>query len=487
MVVRKHISFEKKDLDKIKPFLEKHNGNFSAAIREVIDHAINPKPMLIYSDRVVLFDYETADYLLRKAQLLLPEKELLYEIADPKLFNSISGALEYFNMKYKELGWGLDFVISSDNDTVPTNAVITITGENDYLIDLASKIFSLFIAQMKHMGIEDISRRTKSIRISYRLRDRIETAFSDLFSHFGVMNELFSEVEKKPDFWISIVNKFRDSNYNMVAVHFNHYEDLLAKRTPIGEIGIELLAKRPIKGIPLREFLHLMKEVYETAGVVDRIDINIDNLKVFHSYRNPRAIDTLKKILLHLMEMNGHTYTAISTRNLIILNHMPEIGIRISELITNLCDSGSNFDMELIGFLTFLGGIRDAPDVSNPIRALGYRMSQQILKEYEKEHRIQAWNMKSFMEAFYAIDSKIGRLSEWKGLDDNSACYTVKKCPLVQMGHQLNVNICHFSRGVFRGAVEYAFKNDAEVKVIRLLSHGDDRCEVCIRAHISLP
>ena len=487
MVVRKHISFEKKDLDKIKPFLVRHNGNFSAAIREVIDLAINPKPTLTYSDRVLLFDYETADHLLKKTRFLIPDKELIYEIADPTLLNSISGALEYFNMKYKELGWGLDFMISSDSDTAPATAVLTITGENEHLIDLASKLFSLFIAQMKHMGIEDISRRTKSIRISYRLRDRVETAFSDLFSHLGTMNELFSETEKKPDFWSNIVKKYHDSNYKMVSVHFNHYEDLLAKRIPIGEIGIELLAKRPIKDIPLHEFLHLMKEVYETAGVVERIDINIDNLQVFHSYRNPRAVDTLKKILLRLMEMNGHTYTAISTRNLIILNHMPEIGIRISELITNLCDSGSNFDMELIGFLTFLGGIRDAPDVSNPIRALGYRMSQQILREYEKEHRIQNWDMKSFQEAFSAIDSRIGRLSEWKCIDDNSACYSVKKCNLVQMSYPLNVNICHFSRGVFRGAVEYAFKNDADVKVLKLLPNGDDRCEVCIQAHISLP
>jgi predicted hydrocarbon binding protein len=487
MVVRKHISFEKKDLDRIKPFLERHNGNFSAAIREVIDHAIDPKPRLTCSDRVILFDYETADYLLRKTQLILPEKELLNEIADPKLLNSISGALEYFNMKYKELGWGLDFVISSDSDTAPVTAALTITGENDHLIYLASKLFSLFIAENKHMGIEDISRRTKSIRISYRLRDRVETAFGDLFSHLGTMNELFSEIEKKPDFWSTIVKKYRDSNYRMVTVHFNHYEELLAKRTPIGEIGIELLAKRPIKDIPLREFLHLMKEVYETAGVVERIDININNLQVFHSYRNPRAVDTLKKIFLHLMEMNGHTYTAISTRNLIILNHMPEIGIRISELMTNLRDSGSNFDMELIGFLTFLGGLRDAPDVSNFIRALGYRMSKQILQEYEKEHRIQAWDMKSFQEAFSFIDSKIGRLSEWKSLDDNSACYAVKKCTLVRMSHPFNINICHFSRGVFRGAVEHAFKNDADIKVLKLLSHGDDRCEVCIRAHISLP
>ncbi|GFO96850.1 hypothetical protein ig2599ANME_1041 [groundwater metagenome] len=486
MVVRKHISIEKKCVDKVKPFLARHDGNFSAAIREIIDIAVNPRIVLTHSEGVMLFDPPTADWLLRKTNGMIPEKEILYEIADPLLFNSVSRTLEYFNAKFRELGWEVEFSLDYDSDTILTTAALTIKGENYPPIDLSARLFSLYLASQKRLGIEAVYRRKKSIRLTYELRESAEAAISNLNKHMGVMQELYSEIEKRQDFWRAVVKKYKDSNYNMVAIHLNHFEDLLAKKTPIGEIGIELIAKRPIKDIPLDEFLHLMKEVYETARIVESIDIEGDMVKIMHSYRNPRAVDTLKKIFLHLLDVNGHTYNAKSTRNLIILRHMPEIGIKISELIANLKKSGRDFDKELIAFLTFVSGLKDAPDISDSIRALGYRMSKQILREYEKEHKIRGWDMKTFQEAFSAFDSKIGRLSEWKSLD-GSICYTVKKCNLVQIGGPLNIDICQFSRGFFKGAIEYAFKNDAEVKVIRLLTHGDDRCEVCIRVHTSLP
>jgi len=486
MVVRKHISIEKKYVDRVKPFLAKHNGNFSAAMREIIDIAVNPKIVLTHSEGVMLFDTPTADWLLRKTNRIIPEKELLYEIADPLFFNSLSRTLEYFNIKFRELEWGIELRLNYDSDTVPATAVLMTKGENHQLVDLSARLFSLYLASQKRLGIEAVYRRTKSIELTYKLRENPEAAFSDLERHMGVMQELFSEIDKMPDFWRAIVKKYKGSNYRTVAVHLNHYEDLLAKKTPIGEIGIELIARRPIKDIPLDEFLLLLKEVSETARIVESIDIEGETLKILHNYRNPRAVDTLKKIFLHLLEMNGHTYNARYTRNLIILRHMPEIGLKISELIANLKKSRRDFDRELIAFLTFVSGLKDAPDIGDSIRILGYRISKQILTEYEKEHNVQGWDMKTFREAISVFDSKIGRLSEWKSLD-GSICYTVKKCNLVQIGGSFNIDICQFSRGFFKGAIEHAFRNDAEVSVIKLLTHGDERCEVCIRVHTSLP
>ncbi len=487
MVVRKHISIERKYVDKVKPFLAKHDGNFSAAMRELIDIAVNPRLVLTHSESAVLFDSPTADWLLRKTSGMIPEKEILYETADPLLFNSISKTIEYFNTKFRELGWGTEFSLNCDSDTIPTTAVLTIKGENYPLIDLSARLLSLYLATQKHLGVETAYRRTKSVKLSYKLKESPEAAIDDLNARICIMQDLFSEIEKRPEFWKALAKKYRDSNYKTVAVHLNHFEDLLAKKTPTGEVGIESIAKRPIEDIPLCEFLPIMKEVYETARVVDRIDIEGDTVKVFHSYGNPRAVDTLKKIFLRLLEANGHTYDAKSTRNLIILRHMPEIGIKISELIASLKKSGSKFDEELIAFLTFLSGLKDAPDVGESLRALGYRMSKQILHEYEKEHNIRVWDLKTFKEAFSALDSKIGRLSEWKIVDETSICYSVKKCNLVQIGGSFNIDICRFSRGFFKGAIEYAFRNDAEVKVVKLLTHSDDRCEVCIKVHTSLP
>ncbi|HEY9246858.1 MAG TPA: hypothetical protein VIO11_08435 [Candidatus Methanoperedens sp.] len=482
MVVRKHISIEKKYVDKVKPFLAKHDGNFSSAIREIIDIAVNPRLVLTHSEKVVLFDSPIAEWLLGKTNNIIPEQEILQEIADPLSFNSVSKTLDYFNIKFRELRWGIEFRIDCDSDTSPATATLTVKGENLLLVDLSARLFSIYLATQKHLGIEAAYRRTNSIRLSYKLRENADMAISDLNMHIGRMQELFSEIKQKPDFWLSMVKKYKGSNYRTVAVHLNHYEDLLAKKTPLEEIGIELIAKRPIKDIPLHEFLHLMKEVYESSRVVESIDIEGDTVNVVHSYRDPQAVETLKKILLSLLEKNGHTYDARSTSNLIILRHMPEIGIKISELISNLKKSGRDFDNELIAFLTFVSGLKDAPDITSSISALGYRMGKQILREYEKEHKLRRWDIKTFSEAISAFDSKIGRLSEWRASDD-AFCYTIQQCNLVQIGGPFNIDICQFSRGFFKGAIEHAFRNNAEMKVVKLITHGDDRCEVCIKVH----
>jgi len=37
MIVTRHISLDKDCIDKIEPYVRRHNGNFSAAVREIIE------------------------------------------------------------------------------------------------------------------------------------------------------------------------------------------------------------------------------------------------------------------------------------------------------------------------------------------------------------------------------------------------------------------------------------------------------------------
>jgi hypothetical protein len=39
MIVTRHISLDNDCIDKMQPYVEKHKGNFSAAVREIIDRA----------------------------------------------------------------------------------------------------------------------------------------------------------------------------------------------------------------------------------------------------------------------------------------------------------------------------------------------------------------------------------------------------------------------------------------------------------------
>ena len=78
------------------------------------------------------------------------------------------------------------------------------------------------------------------------------------------------------------------------------------------------------------------------------------------------------------------------------------------------------------------------------------------------------------------IDSRIHRESEWK-LEGNSLLYTIKKCDIVSEGSTFDSYICHAIRETFKGALEYAFGDSAELDINKLLSHGDNNCEIIIR------
>jgi len=266
----------------------------------------------------------------------------------------------------------------------------------------------------------------------------------------------------------------------MVTVHRNYFEDILAGNVPLGEITIENIAKRPIREIPLKEMLSLIKEVYETSRVVDTVEIEKDSIVLFNNYRNKNAIEKLKKTLVMLLEANGHVFEAKATANMIVLTHRPEIGTKINEVVDKLKISNTMLDHELILFLEFLNELKTIPDIPLSLTFLGRRIGKSLMQVYEKENNIKDWDAESFKKAFEIIDSKIHKESEWKK-DGKNLIYLIKKCNIVTEGDKFNTCLCLTSREAFKGALNHAFGEKAELDVKQLLTHNDKFCEVVIK------
>jgi predicted hydrocarbon binding protein len=180
-----------------------------------------------------------------------------------------------------------------------------------------------------------------------------------------------------------------------------------------------------------------------------------------------------------LLEANGHLYDAKITTNMIIFEHRPDIGIKINEIVNNL-KSDNRLDQELILFLSFLKGLKQIPDTPMSISVLGRRIGTNLMKEYEKDNNIKGWNLETFQKAFEMIDSKIHRESEWK-FDGKNLLYRIRKCNIVSEGDNFDAYICRTAREAFKGALDYAFGSKAELDIKKLLTHGDNICEVSIK------
>ncbi len=477
MTVTKHISLDKECVEKLKPYVEKHSSNFSAAVREIIEkagHSGLPATSLA-------IDNSLFKWILDEIEGTLVPDAVLDEIIDPRLINSMGNLEAYLNRRLCELGWDIDLALRCDNEKSSSSVLMEIRGSHPKIRFTACLLSQYFVKNSlsSPLAITSITDLNDCIKVELSKSNRAE-AKKSLVTFFGGKDEIIKTIGNRPDFWKALINRHILSNYNMVTVHRNYFEDMLAGKVPAGEIMIETLAKRPIREIPLKEMLFLIKEVYETSRVADRVDIDNDTVIVSHGYRTREAIEKLKLSLAALLESNGHLFDVKSTASMIVLTHRPDVGVKINEIVENLKTSNSRVDQELLVFMGFLKGLKDTPNIPVSLNALGRRIGESLMAEYERENCIKSWNLETFQKALTAIDSKLHRESDWK-LEGRNLLYRINKCNIASEGNTFDTYVCRTIREAFKGALSYAFGDKAELEIKKLLTHGDNFCEVVIR------
>ncbi|MGB8217463.1 MAG: hypothetical protein WCE94_09195, partial [Candidatus Methanoperedens sp.] len=279
MIVTRHISIDNDCIRKMEPFVAKHNGNFSAAMRDIIDHV--GKSGLPNNSSAV--DVSLFKWMLNMLDCVLVPDEVLDEMIDPVLINSIKKLEEHLSYRFGELEWNTNLSIKCDNDRFPSDVMIEIKGDT-HKIRFAACILCQYMVKnsIKQVPLEikSVLNLNDCIKIELIGSNKKE-ALNSLRTYFGEMEEVTCAIKSRPEFWKSLVNRHILSDYNMVTVHRNYFEDLLANNIPLGEISIENIAKKPIEDIPLKEMLSLIKEVYETSRVVDRVEIERDRIVLF--------------------------------------------------------------------------------------------------------------------------------------------------------------------------------------------------------------
>lgn len=476
MIRTKHISLDDECIKRMEPFINRHQGNFSAAIREIINLSEHPTP-----ENSCVVDESLFRWLLEEANGRLIPENIIDIIIDPLLIKNMDQLNRYINRRLNELNWKITLNIKYDDVSSPSRISIGIIGAS-YKINVIALILSQFIIKnslspFKIISFADLGNDIK-IELSKAVNNK--EARDSLITFFGDFEDIAQAAKSHPAFWKCIVNRHVMSDYNMVTVHKNYYEDILAGKIPMGETMIEILAKKPIQDIPHKELLSLIKQVYETSRAVYQVEIKDNNIILIHNYRNKDAIEKIKKSLIMLLEANGHLYDGRITANMIVFEHRPDIGIEINKIVNNLKMSDSRLDQELIVFLGFIRGLKNMQDTSLPVSVLGRRIGTSLMQEYEKENNVKRWDLENFQKAFMTIDAKIHRDSEWK-LDGKSLLYRIKKCDITKGANTFDIYMCKAAREAFKGAMNYAFGNSAELNIEKLITHGDNCCEVTIR------
>lgn len=480
MNITRHISLEDEYVEKLKPYIDRHDGNFGAAIRDMINQAEK------YDNRInsSAIDHSVLNWILKEIDEKLVPSDILNEFIDPVMMNSMDKLESYLNRRFSELKWGVHITLNYDNDLLPGEIMMEISGDHQKIRFITSLLTQYLVNNsLQHIPLEvrSVINTREGIKVELSGSNN-KDALQSLETFFGKTDELIRTVRGRPTFWKAIINRHLLSNYDMVTIHKNYFEDLLDGKIPAWEVTIENIAKKPIQEIPLDEMLHLMKEVFETSRIVDRVEIDKETMILFHNYRDKGAIEKLRKSCHSLLEANGHMYDARATANIIIMNHRSDVGRKINEVVEALKNSSNRLDQELLVFFAYLTGLREIPDIPMSLTSLGRRTGKSLMQGYERENLIKTWTLENFQQALQNIDTRIHRESEWK-LDGKDLLYTIRKCNIAGNGNEFDDYVCHTVRETFKGALSYVFGNKAEMCTKHLLTHGDNFCEVVIRMH----
>ena len=136
-MIRKNVSMEDEYLQKLRPFLEKNNGNLSAAIRDAIELANAAlqghesvedaqeyftqgstkypeiRNRLIESGECILISQLSFRWLIENTDGVLVDDELVSEFFNPYKTRSVEDLLEYLNTRSLNMGWGIKVYFST--------------------------------------------------------------------------------------------------------------------------------------------------------------------------------------------------------------------------------------------------------------------------------------------------------------------------------------------------------------------------------------
>ncbi len=330
MSVRKNISLETEHLKKLEPLVLKHDGNFSAAIREIIDlvDAIikDPDAATRFIDGLKSDNNLTEAVLywfIRQTHGRLIDQEILNSILDPVKIVLLPDLEKYLNEMIGGTSWQTKIrIYDYDNEVNPSYVKVTLAGNNIYKTEFLGGMTSSFLVAQKKLEIVSLKRISNTITINFKKQGNTNLARQSLVDYFGEMEDIASEISKKQEFWKCIVNLYKQTNYNMVTIPKNYYNELLMGKEAPGYLtaSIEAIHKVPIRDIPSGILISTMKSVYEYMGIVERIDIDENTLKIYHGYTDARAIDAIGKILLNVLNSNGTKYKSQCSENLIVIS-----------------------------------------------------------------------------------------------------------------------------------------------------------------------
>lgn len=349
MIVRKNISIDQSYVDKLKPFLEKNNGNLSAAIRDAIETAslalagstgengeidsskvsqnAEFRNKLIEDEEFLLVHHILLEWLTKKTSGLLIDESIVYEIINPYNIKRIPDIVSYINSLNEKMGWKIKVDAEYGQGPEPETASLTLSNGNSCFRGILAHSLALYLAKQMKLDVQGLFCRSNVTKVYFKRFEFLDyqEVPKGLEEHFGPMESTFREIQKKPEFWKNLIKTYRQQDYQRLSIHRKTFEAFVSGEPPsVAEVirNFELITGKPPSAFTLTEHIMIFKEIYLTDSIGSDIEICTEKgreyVKLIHDYSDRKVCESITKYYSNIFKSIDYPFTVTTSPHMIL-------------------------------------------------------------------------------------------------------------------------------------------------------------------------
>lgn len=352
MAHRKTLSLSEKDMKNLEPFLKKHNGNFSAAVRELIDlgavitsrfgsiedavRELHPKkslPQELVENRYgVILPYSLVQWGLKMVEGFLPPKSSLVTPLHDSVAQSkgISPAMtednfkeweEILNELYPQLGWEVKMTVESTDSTL----VVRFSGLDPEINRLAQMVLAVKLAfQDPPYRIEELREYLPVVTIYFKKCDSQKEASQRLEHAFHYQKGLYDVLHKRRPLLSKLATLLGEFNYEVTVLPSEYMEELLSGHFSLFLLKlIQRQVGRSVSELTPGELLEALDEINEITHLYEKMESKDYRIVFFHSYDDPESVRKLGSILSEILRQVNLSLSMEIAENMLVFRVFP--------------------------------------------------------------------------------------------------------------------------------------------------------------------
>ncbi len=349
LIVRKNISIDQCYVDKLKPFLEKNNGNLSAAIRDAIETAslalarkegengekdsikasqnAEFRNKLIEEEEFLLVHHTLFEWLIKQTSGMLIDESIIYELINPYKVKKIPDIVSSLNVLNEKMGWKIKVDAECVQDCEPETANLTLSNGNSCLRGIMAHSLAFFLAKQMKLDVRGLFSRSNVTKVYFKRFEFLDyqKVPKGVEEHFGAMESTCREIQKRPDFWKNLIKTYRHQNYQRLSMNRKIFEAFVSGNVPsVADMArnFELVVGKPPEAFTLAEHIMIFKELYLTEGIGSDIEICTEKgseyVKLIHDYSDSKVCEYITMYYSNIFKSIGYPFTVIANPHMIV-------------------------------------------------------------------------------------------------------------------------------------------------------------------------